>query len=155
MQAEPQRQKAIAKEYLQSIDSHFSFGQNIMNFKMAMILSERSLTAKDDPSFPNLKSYYNALMEFYESFFFIMPKPRVDDFESKAKRFQAMYIEVLDGKLPISERTSLKMLSLLKNMRFILSSTMQTMFSYFYRMSQRTPKGLNNLDYLMEENIFQ
>jgi hypothetical protein len=144
-----------ALRYQRSIDSHFSLGQNMINFRIINEVANRSIAAKDDPTFPNLKSYYNAITEVYECFFFIFPKDRLRDFEKKSAQFNALYEAVLDGKAPMTYRTSAKMLFILKNMRYIVTSTLQHLFSYFYRMSTRQKRGLNNLDFMLEENIFK
>ena len=144
-----------AGRYMESIDSHFSLGQNIINFRLMSELATRSITAKDDPSFPNLKAYFNALTEVHECFNFVLPFDRLKDFEKKSNNFTEIYYGVIDGKIPMTERTANKMLFILKNMRFIITNSLQNLFSYFYRMSKRTKRGLNNLDFLLDENIFK
>lgn len=139
---------------ISTIDSHFSFGTNTINFGILITLAERSLAAKDNPSFPNLIYYFNALTEAYELFLPLLPQEIIEDFEKNQAKFNKIYYEVLDRKIPASMRTIGLLQFLLKNMRFIVIGYMQNSFKYFYRMSSRQPRGLKNLDHLIENNIF-
>lgn len=139
----------------QTIESHFSLGQNTINFLVFRTLSDRSLTARDRPTLNNLRLYHNSLMELFENFRSVLDKDSIDDFYEKSMLFDSLMYAMMDGKLAPTLRNVDRMLFILSNMRYILTTFLQRNFKYFYRMTTRQPKGLNNLDHLIENNIFK
>lgn len=140
---------------ISTIDSHFSFGTNSINFGILLGIAERSMAAKDRPDLPNLMAYYNAITEMEEVFLSLLPKDVIDDFEKKSSRFLEMYHAVADGTAKVNLRNMNVMLFILKDMRYIVTNFMQTNYRYFYRVSTRPKAGLNNLDHLITNNIFK
>lgn len=139
----------------QEISSHLSQLRNYLNSYHFMDIEARGLAAKDTPTIPTVQLYYNSVYNILFSFPILRDHT---DFINKFFEYKRAYLALYDGiinrQLPQNMRNVRQMVDIVDSMYFLLTSTLQDRLKYFYRTTDRIPKGLNHITEFIENNIF-
>ena len=134
------------------IDSHSSMGNNYLILKIRAECIKRSLAAADSMHINDIVRYYNSVEELMNNVADILREEDIEEIKKYRSKFEELQRKISESAKYRTVRTAKTMYDLSKAYFRTLMSGLQR-YQFWFRISQKAPKGLTKTLFL-NESVF-